>query len=285
MSIESATYIASLNDDYPEPEADRNTADNHLRLIKKVLLNTFPNLDAEVTAIPDDLNQLGDALDLVDGVTSNIQDQLDGKLKNTTDTFTGKLTLTGGSGQCVVGTCAIGSNFAAQFTNTSSEPDSHGIYGKGGSNGAYGVLGYTDSTHGCGVYGSSQNGSVFAMLGYDNTYSVHGVGPAYISGDITSGGNVTAYSDERLKADVRVIEGALDKLDGIRGVTFRMKDAPEDSPRRAGLIAQEVLPALPEVVIEHNGIYTVAYGNFVSLLVQAVKELRAEVAELRAKLP
>lgn len=285
MSIESATYIASLNDDYPEPEADRNTADNHLRLIKKVLLNTFPNLDDEVTAIPEDLNQLGDALELVDGVTGNLQTQLDAKLENTTDTFTGTLTITGGSGQCLAGTCSVGSGYAAAFVNSSSSAAGHGVYGKGGSNGAYGVLGYTDSTTGGGVYGASQNGTAYGMLGYANTYGVYCVGTNYTSGDITATGNITAYSDERLKADVRVIEGALDKLDGIRGVTFRMKDAPEDSPRRAGLIAQEVLPALPEVVIEHNGIYTVAYGNFVSLLVQAVKELRAEVAELRAKLP
>lgn len=100
------------------------------------------------------------------------------------------------------------------------------------------------------------------------------------SGDLTATGNVTAYSDARLKKDVRTIEGALDKVASMRGVTYT------DGSGRAstGVIAQEMLAVMPEVVQENEGgMYSVAYGNLVGVLIEAIKELRAEVADLRAR--
>lgn len=94
------------------------------------------------------------------------------------------------------------------------------------------------------------------------------------TGDFTAGGNVTAYSDAQLKSDVRTIEDALEVVRALRGVRFVKEGRPG-----IGVIAQEVEQHVPEVVIE--GEYkSVAYGNLVGLLIEAVKALDAKVAAL-----
>jgi hypothetical protein len=110
------------------------------------------------------------------------------------------------------------------------------------------------------------------------------------SGDIVASGDVVAYytSDIRLKDNVEVIKGSLDKIDGIRGVEF---DWNEDSPGWArerghdvGVIAQEVQKVLPEVVQERkNGYLGVDYKRIVPLLIESVKELKQEIEDLKKK--
>ena len=103
----------------------------------------------------------------------------------------------------------------------------------------------------------------------------------YPSGNWTATGNVTAYSDEKLKDNVAIIESPLEKIDAITGVTFNRNDI-EGNPRQTGVIAQEVEKVLPEAVQTNNeGIKTVAYGNMVGLLIEAIKELKQEIEELK----
>jgi len=105
----------------------------------------------------------------------------------------------------------------------------------------------------------------------------------YVYGAITATGNITAYSDEKIKKNVKVIPNALDKVSRIRGVTFERTDIESDK-RYTGVIAQEIEAVLPEVVQEDSkGIKTVAYGNIVGLLIEAIKELKAEIEELKSK--
>ena len=100
------------------------------------------------------------------------------------------------------------------------------------------------------------------------------------NGDFTATGNVTAYSDITLKENIEVIPNALDKVSEIRGVTYDRKDM--EGARHAGVIAQEVEAVLPEVVMtDEEGVKSVAYGNLVGLLIEAVKELKAEVETLK----
>jgi hypothetical protein len=100
------------------------------------------------------------------------------------------------------------------------------------------------------------------------------------NGDMTAAGNVIAYSDKRLKQNIKTITNALLKVKLLRGVEFRRKDIP-GKPKQIGLIAQEVQGVLPEVVTENaEGTLGVAYANIVGLLVEAVKELSARVDEL-----
>ena len=66
----------------------------------------------------------------------------------------------------------------------------------------------------------------------------------------------------------------------IRGVTYQRKDL--DVPRQSGVIAQEVEKVLPEVVMEDpTGTKSIAYGNLVGLLIEAIKELKAEIETLK----
>lgn len=100
------------------------------------------------------------------------------------------------------------------------------------------------------------------------------------TGDFTAKRDITAYSDISLKENIEVIPNALDKVSAIRGVTYDRTDC--DMERQAGVIAQEVEKVLPEVVSTNGeGVKSVAYGNLVSLLIEAVKELKSEIEELK----
>ena len=101
-------------------------------------------------------------------------------------------------------------------------------------------------------------------------------------------GNITAYSDERLKSNVETIGNALDKVMAIRGVTFnRVQQGTVgtfDSRRYMGVIAQEIQKVIPEVIFQRNppdGLLSVDYGNIVGLLIEAIKELKDQVDALK----
>lgn len=102
------------------------------------------------------------------------------------------------------------------------------------------------------------------------------------TGNLTALGNVTAYSDARIKKDVETISGALDMISAMRGVRYTRID--NDQPG-IGVIAQEVLEVVPEVVQQGVGdddTLSVAYGNLVGVLIEAIKELKSEVDNLKA---
>jgi len=103
-----------------------------------------------------------------------------------------------------------------------------------------------------------------------------------LSGSFTATGNVTAFSDERLKENVATIEGALDKVSQMRGVTYNYKSELNDGQRGTGVIAQEMQQVMPEVV-EEGEYLSVAYGNIVGVLIEAVKELKEELNKCKCK--
>ena len=106
-----------------------------------------------------------------------------------------------------------------------------------------------------------------------------------MSGNLTMAGNITAYSDIRLKENIKVIPDALSKVQQLRGVTFTRNDTEDLEKLHTGVIAQEVEAVLPEAVSEDNdGIKNVAYGNMVGLLIESIKELKAEVDDLKTQL-
>ena len=103
-----------------------------------------------------------------------------------------------------------------------------------------------------------------------------------LAGNFTATGNVTAFSDERLKENVQTIEGALDKVAQMRGVTYNYKSELNDGQRGTGVIAQEMQQVMPEAV-EEGEYLSVAYGNLVGVLIEAVKELKAELDQCKCK--
>ena len=98
-----------------------------------------------------------------------------------------------------------------------------------------------------------------------------------LSGAFTATGNITAFSDARLKENVETIEGALDKVSQMRGVMYD-----KDGERSTGVIAQEMQQVMPEVVQEGEYL-SVAYGNLVGVLIEAVKELKEELDQCKCK--
>jgi hypothetical protein len=101
--------------------------------------------------------------------------------------------------------------------------------------------------------------------------------------NLTCTGNITAYSDSRIKKNIEVIANALAKVNQLSGYTFERTDV--DVGRQTGVIAQEVKKVLPEAVTTtEDGMYTVAYGNMVGLLIESIKELTQQVADLKSQL-
>ena len=104
----------------------------------------------------------------------------------------------------------------------------------------------------------------------------------WFSDDMTVAGDITSNSDARLKENVVTVESALEKVTQMRGVYFN-KIGEEN--RSVGVIAQEMEEVLPEVVLTANdeeGIKSVAYGNIVGVLIEAIKELKLEIESLKA---
>lgn len=103
------------------------------------------------------------------------------------------------------------------------------------------------------------------------------------SSNLTMVGNVTAYSDARVKTNIKTIDNALSKVLALRGVTYNRTDL-EDKSEQIGVIAQEIKEILPQVVQENEGHYSVAYGNIVGVLIEAIKEQQAQIEELKSRL-
>ena len=134
---------------------------------------------------------------------------------------------------------------------------------------------------------SQSNGSQYANLAFHsstNFFTINNMG--YITtisnagswtfpAAITATGDVTAFSDERLKSNIKTLDGS--KVLKMRGVSFK-----KDGKKGSGVIAQELEKVAPELV--KDGEYkSVAYGNLVGYLIEAIKELEARVKELENK--
>ena len=229
MALENGTYVNSLVPANPASTDGLAQADDHIRLIKSTIKNTFPNLTGAVTATqavlngtPSTLTDLG----ISDGTNSQVL-QTNGSGSFSFVSLAAGTTYTGGTGITVSGSTI------ACTVNTPTEV-------------------------GLGNLSSSGNS---------------------LSGNFTASGNITAYSDKRLKSDIETIPGALDKVVKMRGVNFTMSDT---GNRSTGVIAQELQSVIPEAVhTNDDGYLSVAYGNLVGVLIEAVKDLAEEVEHLK----
>lgn len=106
-------------------------------------------------------------------------------------------------------------------------------------------------------------------------------GSLSVTGTVTATGDITAFSDSRLKTNVETLANALHIVKAMRGVCYTSKLDDDD---HIGVIAQEVERVLPQVVRTHgDSLKSVAYGNIVGLLIEAIKELEGRVAELEGR--
>jgi hypothetical protein len=118
-----------------------------------------------------------------------------------------------------------------------------------------------------------------ATLEYSGSVKATAVsGGLNVTGALVATGDVTAFSDARLKDNIETIGNAVTKVKAMRGVTYDM-----NGKRGLGVIAQETESVIPEVVMTHDsGLKSVAYGNIVGLLIEAIKEQQVQINELKA---
>ena len=117
----------------------------------------------------------------------------------------------------------------------------------------------------------------------NNEFRFEADGDFHADGDVIAQ-STTISSDAKLKEDIELVPDALGKLNKLNGVTFKWKRSNEKS---AGVIAQDVQKVLPEAVKEVTAVsngethLSVNYHALTSILIEAVKELQAEVEKLK----
>jgi len=107
----------------------------------------------------------------------------------------------------------------------------------------------------------------------------------FVDGQIETNGDITAYStsDQRLKDNIAPIPNALEKVISISGNTFDWVQGSGKEGSDVGVIAQEILKVLPEAVTtRETGYLAVRYEKLVPLLIEAIKDLKAEIDQLKA---
>ncbi len=99
------------------------------------------------------------------------------------------------------------------------------------------------------------------------------------AGKATFNNDVIAFSDRKLKKDIKTLDGS--KVYDMRGVSYVRKDTGNPG---AGVVAQEIQKVAPELVNETNGTLGVSYGNITGYLIEAIKDLKAEIEELKKQI-
>jgi hypothetical protein len=134
------------------------------------------------------------------------------------------------------------------------------------------------------AYGANSNNRML-VNGSTNVISFNTNGTEKVtidsSGNVVATGNVTAYSDIRVKDNIEDITDAVDKLSQIRGVTYTRIDLDDKERKYAGVIAQEIEQVLPEAVFDNGKVKSVDYNATIALLIEAVKEQQAQINELK----
>ena len=104
--------------------------------------------------------------------------------------------------------------------------------------------------------------------------------------NIIATGNVTAYSDIRLKENIETIDNPLEKIQKMRGVYYNLKED-SNAERKIGVIAQEMEEVLPEVVYtdtSEDKWKSVAYGNIVAVLLEGMKAQESTLRSIQSYL-
>ena len=242
--------------------------DNYIRHGKAGAVRSFLNVEDGATA-DQSASEILTLIKTVDGSGSGLDaDSLDGLgstaflRSNAQDEATGDITFSGGAGAVTVAAnsdirLASGS-WTGETSGKIQHHANHLYFQNGGGNWIF------------------RQSSGNELLYIDS------------SGNLVADGNVTAYSDARLKTDISTINDALGICGKLRGVSYKWLKNNEPG---IGVIAQEVEQVIPEVVLtnkttdpetgKEKEVKSVDYGKIVGVLINAINELKAEVDELK----
>jgi hypothetical protein len=197
------------------------------------------------------------------------------------------------AGQLVARTPISSTTTTDTYGNSSIRTESHGV---AQSDSAYYpmITGYT-VVNGSGYVNMPSFGYMRTTGGINGEVIIKnsgdGLGILYwrfrANGDFVAPGDIIAYSDARVKDNVENISDALAKVRAIRGVTFTRSDASEgyENDRHMGVIAQELLEIVPEVVTgTEETKYSVAYGNLAGLFIEAIKEQQTQIENQQSQI-
>lgn len=123
------------------------------------------------------------------------------------------------------------------------------------------------------IFKGNDGGSVITAL----TLDMSGAGAATFNND------VTAFSDKRLKTDIKNIDNALSKVMKMQGVYYKRNDV-DNAKEQVGVLAQDMEEILPQVVLtadDEMKTKSVDYGKICSVLIEAIKDLKQQVDELK----
>jgi hypothetical protein len=161
---------------------------------------------------------------------------------------------------------------------------------------ATGVFSFSQAT----INYSNDSNSTYQVLWGSGSTGFYGTAGIYVNpfyDNIYANGDIVAYasSDKQFKENVRDIPDALAKVEAIGGKLFdwtdkfieeRGGDSYHHQKEDLGVIAQDVEAVLPVAVrTRGDGSLAVNYEKMVALAFQAIKELKAEVEELKKQLP
>jgi len=190
--------------------------------------------------------------------------------------------------------------FGKQFSNFQSSLFAYNYFGSSASSGSFlsishsgqgNTLVVADSDRvGVGIANPQAKLHVSGDGRFDSNVVISGAlsvnSNVVISGALNVTGDITAFytSDQRLKDNITPIPNALDKVLSISGNTFDWNEKSGKEGTDVGVVAQEILEVLPEAVTTRdNGYLAVRYEKLVPLLIEAIKELKQEVKELKGE--
>lgn len=130
------------------------------------------------------------------------------------------------------------------------------------------------------VVGPGNNVGIGNFSSVDPAYKLEVKGTGYFSSNLTIGGTFTENSSIRYKKDIETLSYGLDKIIQMRGVSYIKKQTEQ---KEIGVIAEEIAEILPELVIydTEGNPDSVSYGRITAVLIEAIKELKKEINELK----
>ena len=279
-SVSGDAYTATVTDPNVDaviaiaPQGDATQYINGAGDLK--LLSTLPQGDITAVTAGTDLSGGGTSGAVTLNNTSNLASVCGrGSITGTSITMNGS----GAAGYLYVAGNAGG---AANPTNTQGMAFAYNNSNGAAENKLYFNPGSTTA--------SANNGKFFAIVNQYmdsansnarstevNVAKFYGNGNMDIPGTFTAGGDVVAYSDERLKSNIKTLDGS--KVYNMHGVSFD-----KDGKKGSGVIAQELEKVAPELIHDEGEYKAVAYGNISGYLIEAIKELKAEIEDLKKKI-